>query len=271
MTVLSPLLDILKRPALIAGALLAAVVGGLWWQVEAKTAQLAAAQDRLQSAAQRNAALRDSLQRDTSYADAGVLRSVYSMTDSVGTPTEEDATAPVTEGGRDITEKTTAVYEGDSAVVSGVAQPEAPDTRRYEFRAQAGRYGLTARLMVRPAGALDYRFVVDPPPVEIRIYQTAREGPSGATITETHFDVPNGRVRALHTTRPSVRRPPASTSPWSYGVGASATLDAVHIGPRLDYTKGPLYVSLSAGYAPPALRRNGAAAFSHGIDVGVMF
>lgn len=271
MSYLSPVLELLSNPKALAALAVSAAVGALWWQLEAKQSELQAARDSLQVAAQQNAALRDSLQKDTTYVEDGILRSIYSMTDSLGDSSEE-APSTVESEGREVTGRTTAVYEADSAAAEGTASPKAAgDTLRYRIDTEAGRYGVSARLKVWPEGRLDYWLGVDPPPVELRLYRTERPGPSGAPITETHIGVPGGTVRSLQTTRPARQATPKPGSPWTYGVAAASDFESVYFGPRLDYARGPFYVSLSGGYSPPGLRPAAASPFSYGIEVGVTF
>lgn len=260
----------LKNPRLIAGLAVTATIGALWWQVEAKQDRIASMRDSLQTKVQQNAALRDSLERDTSFYEDGILRDLYSRTDFVGVP---DTAAPSTvDEGREVERATRLVYEADSAGVEGTRDTTPGDTLDYEFTADLGRYGLQADLRVwAQTGRLDYQFGLNPPPIEIRLYQTERINPSGVPVTETFADVPSGTVRSMRSTRQPMRSGPEPGTPWSYGAAVAASPGAVTVGPRLDYAVDPFYVSLSAGYAPPSLRTQGTDPFTGSIEVGVSF
>ena len=264
----SSVVSALKNPKVVAALVLTAVVGALWVNIEQKQDQLRAARDSLQTTVQQNRALRDSLQRDTTFQEDGLIWDLYSRTDFVGAP-DTSAPDPATDEDREATRSTTLTYEADSASTSGQRHTAPSDTMRYEFTTDLGRYGLQADLSVWPrTGRLDYRFRLDPPAVEINLYQT-RKPETG--VTETFVAAPSGTVRTLRSTRTPNERPGAEpTTPWSYGAAVAATPTRIAIGPRLDYSFEPGYVSLSAGYSPSQLRTS-ADPISMGIEVGVMF
>jgi hypothetical protein len=269
--VFSALPSTLKNPKVVFGLAVALAIGALYWRLQAKQAKLKAMRGRLQAKVQQNQALKDSLEKDSTYYRNGIVQRLYSRTDFVGRP---DTAAPeaVTSGNREVDRSTKLTYQADSASVSGERRAAPGDTLRYTFTAQLGRHDLRADLSVRPqAGRLEYTFGLSSPPTQIRLYRTTRME-NEAPVTETHAVVPSGTVTSLKTVRTENKTPkPAPGGPWSYGAAAVATPQSVGVGPALEYERGPLEISLTAGYAPRPLRRAGAPRFTGTIGVGVLF
>lgn len=268
---LGPALGALKNPRLIVAVLVAAAFGALWWYAEAKQEQLQAARDSLRTTVQQNRALQDSLEKDTTFFQDGWLRRLYSRTDFVGKP---DTSAPdaVTEDGRNVSQSTELEYEADSVSTSGQRHTSPGDTLQYKFKTEAGRYGLQADLSVWPqTGRLDYQFVLDPPAVEIRLYQTETLASTGTVVTETFVSAPSGKIQSLRSTRAPRPARGGPSMPWSYGAGVSANLHAVRVGPRLRYERPPFVGILSVGYAPSQVRAKETAPIGGRIGVRVMF
>jgi len=269
--VFSALPSALKNPKVVFGLAIALAIGAMYWRLQAKQAELEATRGRLQATVQQNQALKDSLEKDSTYYRNGIVQRLYSRTDFVGRP---DTAAPeaVTGGNREVGRSTELTYEADSASASGQRSAAPGDTLRYEFTAQVGRHGLRADLSVWPqAGRLEYKFDLGSPPTRIRLYRTTRME-NEVAVTETHAVVPSGRVTSLRSVRTGNNTPkPAPGGPWSYGAAAVATPQSVGFGPALEYERGPLEIGLSAGYAPKFLRAGGAPRFTGTIGVGVLF
>ena len=178
------------------------VLGAGAWYIQNLQATVVEQQAQLQTAAQKEAALQDSVRTLGSYVTLGGLdRSLFGRYDLPG---EVEAPGEVEGDVQESTEVTIAPEAGEG---SGHLRPEVRDTVYvYYLDTAVGRYRVQGDLeVIRRTGALSYNLNVQGDPITFRTYQVEIDG-----LRQTVLDLPSSfQVRGLQTTfRPEVVETP---------------------------------------------------------------